>query len=219
MRKRIKKDFIDSIEAVGLHVENLDNIRSRRVFNRYVCPFPQLYVGVDPTVLVEWATQTPAFPIETKQAQTLIGQYLAQVKAEEVVARFDLGPFDVKTLVKERTAVDKLFALADYYLSGKLRRQSRHLYDLHQLLPLLKLDADFIALLDRVRSYRIPLGPSLSAREGVVLSSLLEAALEQDTFKDDYQKLTYPLLYDHVTYETAKGSLGRYVDFLRESSR
>ena len=42
-RKRIKKIFFESIEAVSLSVSNAENIRSRRIFNRYLCPYTSLW--------------------------------------------------------------------------------------------------------------------------------------------------------------------------------
>lgn len=38
-RRRIKQIFFDSIEASFLSVSNPDNIRSRRIFNRYLCHY------------------------------------------------------------------------------------------------------------------------------------------------------------------------------------
>ena len=33
----------------------------------------------------------------------------------------------------ERTYIDKIFALCDYYVQGKSKRYSRHLYDIYKL--------------------------------------------------------------------------------------
>ena len=215
-RKQIKQAFFDSIEAVSLKVSNADNIRSRRVFNRYLCPYVSLFGGKDDQVIVEWATQTPSFPIEEKTAQTIIGQYLESIGRNDLVKQYGLERFTVKTITKERTLVDKIFAICDYHISGKLDRQSRHIYDIHQLLPLVKLDDEFLALFNRVKEYRVNLDTCYSAKEGQTVSSLLDALIEKGTYRSDYNNRTFPLLYDGVTYNTAISSIKLISEFLKK---
>ena len=215
-RKQIKQAFFDSIEAVSLKVSNADNIRSRRVFNRYLCPYVSLFGGKDDQVIVEWATQTPSFPIEEKTAQTIIGQYLESIGRNDLVKQYGLERFTVKTITKERTLVDKIFAICDYHISGKLDRQSRHIYDIHQLLPLVKLDDEFLALFNRVKEYRVNLDTRYSAKEGQTVSSLLDALIEKGTYRSDYNNRTFPLLYDGVTYNTAISSIRLISEFLKK---
>ena len=215
-RKQIKQAFFDSIEAVSLKVSNADNIRSRRVFNRYLCPYVSLFGGKDDQVIVEWATQTPSFPIEEKTAQTIIGQYLESIGRNDLVKQYGLERFTVKTITKERTLVDKIFAICDYHISGKLDRQSRHIYDIHQLLPLVKLDDEFLTLFNRVKEYRVNLDTCYSAKEGQTVSSLLDALIEKGTYRSDYNNRTFPLLYDGVTYNTAISSIKLISEFLKK---
>lgn len=215
-RKQIKQAFFDSIEAVSLKVSNADNIRSRRVFNRYLCPYVSLSSGQNDSVIVEWATQTPSFPIEEKTAQTIIGQYLESIGRNDLVKQYGLERFTVKTITKERTLVDKIFAICDYHISGKLDRQSRHIYDIHQLLPLVKLNDEFLTLFNRVKEYRVNLDTCYSAKEGQTVSSLLDALIEKGTYRSDYNNRTFPLLYDGVTYNTAISSIKLISEFLKK---
>ena len=215
-RKQIKQAFFDSIEAVSLKVSNADNIRSRRVFNRYLCPYVSLSSGKNDSVIVEWATQTPSFPIEEKTAQTIIGQYLESIGRDDLVKQYGLERFTVKTITKERTLVDKIFAICDYHISGKLDRQSRHIYDIHQLLPLVKLNDEFLALFNRVKEYRVNLDTCYSAKDGQTVSSLLDALIEKGTYRNDYNNRTFPLLYDGVTYNTAISSIKLISEFLKK---
>ena len=215
-RKQIKQAFFDSIEAVSLKVSNADNIRSRRVFNRYLCPYVSLSSGQSDSVIVEWATQTPSFPIEEKTAQTIIGQYLESIGRDDLVKQYGLERFTVKTITKERTLVDKIFAICDYHISSKLDRQSRHIYDIHQLLPLVKLDDEFLTLFNRVKEYRVNLDTCYSAKDGQTVSSLLDALIEKGTYRSDYNNRTFPLLYDGVTYNTAISSIKLISEFLKK---
>ena len=215
-RKQIKQAFFDSIEAVSLKVSNADNIRSRRVFNRYLCPYVSLFGDKSDSVIVEWATQTPSFPVEEKTAQTIIGQYLESIGRNDLVKQYGLERFTVKTITKERTLVDKIFAICDYHISGKLDRQSRHIYDIHQLLPLVKLDDEFLTLFKRVKEYRVNLDTCYSAKDGQTVSSLLDALIEKGTYRSDYNNRTFPLLYDGVTYNTAISSIKLISEFLKK---
>ena len=214
-RKRIKQAFFDSIGAVSLEVNNPDNIRSRRVFNRYVCPYNSL-IGSDDVVIVEWATQTPSFPIEEKTAQTIIGRYLEKNGRFDLIEKYNLGSFKVKTITKERTMVDKIFAICDYHISKKLERQSRHIYDIHQLLNYVQLNDSFIELFQKVREYRLNLDTCYSAKEEMRVSTLLYELIKQKIYLNDYNERTYPLLYDHAEYDDCIISIRRIADFLKE---
>lgn len=215
-RKRIKQVFFEAIEAVSLSVSNPDNIRSRRVFNRYVCPYKSAFNDIDDQVIVEWAVITPSFPIEEKEAQTIIGKYLTDIGQTELVKKYGLDSFTVKTLTKTRTLVDKIFAICDYHLTGKLDRQSRHIYDIHQLLSLIKLNDEFLDVFKRVKDYRINLETCPSAKEGMVISDLLGELIEKNTFRGDYNTKTFPLLYDHIPYEKCIPSIKTISTFLKE---
>lgn len=214
-RKRIKQAFFESIEAVSLSVSNAENIRSRRIFNRYLCPYKSCWNDSDDIVIVEWAIQTPSFPIEQKTAQTIIGKYLDSINRHDLVEKYNLEEFIVKTITKERTLVDKIFAICDYHISKKLDRQSRHLYDIRCLLKEIELNDEIIKLFNCVKNYRIGLDTCYSAKEGMSVSSLLFELIEEKTYQSDYNTKTFPLLYDHVKYDDCIQSIKLIADFLK----
>lgn len=214
-RKRVKREFFESIEAAGLIVGNAQNIRSRRIFNRYLAPYKSLFNEKDDQVIVEWATQTPAFPIETKTAQTLIGQYLTKMGRLDLVEKYELEPFEVKTITKERTLVDKIFAICDYHISKKLSRQSRHIYDLYQLLKYVELNDNIIDLFNKVKSYRVDLDTCYSVKTRKRISTYLKEIVKEKTYLSDYQEKTFPLLYDHVPYDEAIKAIATISDFFK----
>ena len=51
----------------------------------------------------------------------------------------------------DRTLADKVFAICDYYLQGKTKRYSRHIYDIHKLLPKVPIEEEFKVLVKQVR--------------------------------------------------------------------
>ena len=215
-RRDIKQTFFDSIEAASLKVANPDNIRSRRVFNRYICPYDSEWNPEGDQVIVEWATQTPSFPIEEKTAQTIIGKYLESIGRNDLVKQYNLESFKVKTIAKERTLVDKVFAICDYHLSGKLTRQSRHIYDIYQLMKYVKLDNNLIKLFNKVKDYRVNLDTCLSAKENMIISDLLKELVKKKTYLNDYSNLTFPLLYNRIRYEECIPSILKMAEFLKE---
>ena len=218
-KRAIKQTFFDSIETVSLKVSNSENIRSRRVFNRYLCPYVSICNDTDINnnkVIVEWAIITPSFPIEEKTAQTLIGQYFESINRHDLVEKYGLESFTVKTITKERTFVDKIFAICDYHISKKLERQSRHIYDISRLLQCVKLDDALIQLFLKVRDYRKGLETCYSSKEGMVVSDLLIELIEEKTYLTDYNSKTFGLLYDGVKYEECILSIKQIAEFLKK---
>lgn len=203
-RRNIKQTFFDSIEAVSLKVDNPDDIRSRRVFNRYLCTYESEWNQEDNKVIVEWATQT------------IIGKFLKSIGRDDLVKQYNLCSFVVKTITKERTLVDKVFAICDYHISNKLYRQSRHIYDIYQLMKYVKLDDNLINLFNKVKEYRINLDTCYSAKDNMTISTLLKELIDKKTYLNDYNNLTFPLLYDHIRYEECVPSILKMADFLKE---
>ena len=62
--------------------------------------------------------------------------------------------FEMKVQGIDRTLADKVFAVCDYYLQGKVAKHSRHLYDIYKLLPLVPQDENFRELVKEVRAVR-----------------------------------------------------------------
>lgn len=216
-RKKIKQIFLDAIKASSLVVDNSSDIRSRRLFNRYLCTYKSSMSTNRDTVIVEWSTITPSFPIEEKEAQTIAGKYLQYINRLDLLEKYELQSFAVKTISKERTMVDKIFAICDYYISNKLDRQSRHIYDIYKLSSFVDLDADFLKLFEQVRCYRKQSEVCYSARAVKKISELLLELIEKNTYQMDYKEKTFNLLYDHIKYETCLESIKIIAIFLKEN--
>lgn len=197
-----------------------EQIRSRRAFNRYVANYDTTATeaGTENTVILELACQTPCFPLEKGEVQTFVGEFLEATGKADLAKELGLEKFELNVQTLERTFVDKVFALCDYHISKKLRRQSRHVYDLVQILPKIQLDDSLRDLFMAIRDIRRPLPNCHSAQEGMSLATLLQEALDQETFKEDYEARTFPLLYDRVAYEQCIPALKKIVAFLKGRS-
>lgn len=209
-----------SINEIGLQIKNKDHLRRNAYFNRFECPFDSHFDihFVNPEIIVELAGQTPSFPSNRKTIQSFIGEYLCLIGNNDLIELYELNAFDVEVQSLERTVVDKTFALCDYYLSKRTERNSRHIYDIHKILPFINLNEEIKKLFLKVRSYRQQLLICLSSREGIKLSELFEKLIIEETFKEDYKTKTKPLLYDNIKYENCIESLNKLLLFLKANN-
>ena len=105
-----------------------------------------------------------------------------------------------------RTLIDKVFAVCDYYLKGETKRHSRHIYDIYKSLPLVPLDDDFKKLVDEVRPLRAA-NASLCPSAQSDIPEILNRLINEDVYKNDYEEITKKLLEETVSYETAISGL------------
>lgn len=216
-RSRINHKVRDVIANFGLTISNLEQTRSKRIFNRNVIPYESYFINtsVSKNIVVEMAFQTPCFPYEIKKVQTFIGQYLEEIGRNDLVKQYELEPFDVVVQKLERTFVDKVFALADYYISEKEEKQSRHIYDLSMILPHITLNEELATLFKSIHDIRKGMPYCYSAEEGVKIEKVFEELVNKKSFQAAYNKSTFPLLYDGKTYKECEPDLQQIVEYLQ----
>ncbi|MCL1809344.1 MAG: nucleotidyl transferase AbiEii/AbiGii toxin family protein [Clostridiales bacterium] len=204
-RKRLKQDVISSIEELGFSLENLEKIRSRREFNRYVVNYKTsvTFGYLKPYLVVETDVFIKSFPTETMEAASLTCDFLLAQKLESEVKKYNLEPFIVQVQAKERTFIDKVFAIADYYLDGHTANHSRHIYDLYKLYPKIVFNCEFMMLVKEVRDARKPRTTCFSAQDGVDVQELLREIASEDVYKSDYNQITDALLFEELPYSEA----------------
>ena len=209
-RKEISKLIKEVGDKMGVELTNPDDLRSGRDFNRYIFDYHADYVvgAVKTSLIVEMAMMTNSFPTEVVNADSYIYQFLFGEGMEDIIEEYNIEPFAVSVQTKERTFVDKIFAICDYYMSNKVTEHSRHLYDLYKLYPYIKNDEKLAQLVVEVRKARANSKVCLSARAGCVLTEILERIIEDAIYKGDYQEITQVLLFEKVEYE-------RVIDNLR----
>lgn len=135
-----------------------------------------------------------------------VHSYIGDLFAEEAPAEglfYGLSDFSMKVQGIDRTLVDKVFAICDYVLKGKVRQHSRHIYDIYKLLPLVSLDDEFGGLIREVRAVRAETNICPSAQPEVNVTALLQKIISEDLYKADYNQLSVKLLEESVSYEQA----------------
>lgn len=135
-----------------------------------------------------------------------IGDMMEQ-EAPDAIEEYNLNPFEMKVQGIDRTLADKVFAVCDYYLQGKVAKHSRHLYDIYKLLPLVPQDENFKELVKEVRAVREQSVICPSALPEANVPELLEKIIKEKAYKQDYDSLTMQLLEENVPYDTVIAAL------------
>ena len=215
-RRSLKKNIVDTIEKSGLVLANPDEIKSRREFNKYIVDYPSIFTqaGLKNHLQIETMIKIRAYPNQEMNAASLIYDYFVKEGFSELIGEYELAPFTLKVQSAERTFVDKIFALADYYLADNVTEHSRHIYDLYKLLDKVQLDEQLKILFENVRIEREPHQVCLSARESIKMSSLLKEIVDTDAYKEDFNNITSLLIFEKTEYEEAITSLKKIIEFL-----
>ena len=215
-RRSLKKNIVDTIEKSGLVLANPDEIKSRREFNKYIVDYPSIFTqaGLKNHLQIETMIKIRAYPNQEMNAASLIYDYFVKEGFSELIGEYELAPFTLKVQSAERTFVDKIFALADYYLADNVTEHSRHIYDLYKLLDKVQLDEQLKILFENVRIEREPHQVCLSAKESIKMSSLLKEIVDTDAYKEDFNNITSLLIFEKAEYEEAITSLKKIIEFL-----
>lgn len=156
---------------------------------------------VENNVRVEISLFSPAYPVVMSTASCYIADMLLQQGKKDIVEEYGIEPFAIKTQALERTFIDKVFAICDYQIKRETQRNSRHLYDLYQILPRIDTGESFRELIGEIRQIRNARnkGPDAkytapSAMPGQSVNDLLRKIIKEETFKSDYNRITRNLL-------------------------
>ena len=124
-RKKLKYNILKPIaDELGLVIHNFDSIESDKNLNHYDFYYESVVGGdrvinaIPPYVKLETSLMSYAFPTEERE----LGNYLLDAlgaEEEELIATYGLGTFPMRVQSLNRTLIDKVFAVCDYYLHDK----------------------------------------------------------------------------------------------------
>ena len=214
-RKKLKENIVSIIDEFGFTLDNADNVRSRRNYNRYIIDYPTVFSSnfLKEHLIIETAVYIKAYPCERLQATSIIYDYLKQNGYDDLITKYGLEPFELNVQTASRTLIDKLYALGDYYLSDAVQEHSRHIYDLYKLSDIVTLDDDLKQLVSEVFEERKPHEQCHSAKDGIDMNVLLQEIIDKDIYKKDYENITEKMLFEDVPYSTAIKTLQKIVDY------
>lgn len=204
-RKKLKTDIVAAIDYCNLTLTEPESIRSRRDFNKYIVDYPTQFDTnfLKQHLIIETAVFFRAYPTKKMEADSLVYNYLLSNKNNDIIEFYDLAPFVLNVQTTDRTFVDKLFALGDYYLADTIQGHSRHIYDLYRILPTIKFDDDFKKLVKTVREERKEHKTCSSAQDNIDMNSLISEMISAEAYRHDYENITSALLFKPVDYNTA----------------
>ena len=214
-RKKLKENIVSIIDEFGFTLDNADNVRSRRNYNRYIIDYPTVFSSnfLKEHLIIETAVYIKAYPCERMQATSIIYDYLKQNGYDDLITKYGLEPFELNVQTASRTLIDKLYALGDYYLSDAVQEHSRHIYDLYKLSDIVTLDDDLKQLVSEVFEERKPHEQCHSAKDGIDMNTLLQEIIDKDIYKKDYEDITSKMLFEDVPYSNAIKALQKIVDY------
>ena len=211
-RKKLKNVVLKGIsEELGMPVANWEDIQSDRDYNAYLFSYESVFGLWDDRlpqyVKLETALGSYSFPTQEVEIRNYIGDYLEGRGRADLAEQFSLGRFSMNLQSLERTYIDKVFALCDYYLQGRSKRCSRHLYDIYKLTPLIKFDDGFAVLIGEVREHRSRMQVCPSAKDAVDVSAVIMEFCDNSFYREDYQAITSYFAADAVPYDEAIGQM------------
>lgn len=213
-RKHLKSSIVSVIDKLGFTLTNPENIKSRRDYNRYIIDYPSVLGAsyLKEMLIVETVVYQRAYPTVRKTAGSLIYDYLSANGFDDFIKQYSLEPFKLNVQSAERTMIDKLYALADYYLAGTTAEHSRHIYDIYKLLSVVSIDDELKALAVSVADERRPHSRSISVQDGTDIKAVLREIVEKNIYESDYKTITESLLFEPVPYETAIKALNTVLE-------
>lgn len=204
-RRQLRDNILSVIGKLNLSLENPEEIKSRMDFNAYTVNFPSVIATsfLKNTLIVETAVFLKAYPIVTMTASSFIYDYLSENGFGDFIRKYNLEPFSVNVQSAERTFIDKIYAIADYYLTDNLYEHSRHIYDIYKLYSAVKINDELKALAEQVGYDRKQDRNCPSAKDGVNIKQVLKEIVDTNAYKKDYDEITANLLFEKVPYDTA----------------
>lgn len=203
-KKQLKKAVVSTLESLELTINNLEYTRSRRNYNCYCASYPSIYDNspfLKQELVLETYVALLPFPTVTRMVDNYLYRFLKKIDRLDIAEQYDLMPFPITTQAIERTLVDKVFAICDYYLDGKTEKHSRHLYDIHKIYTNMEIPNDFKDLIVNVRSLRSELAVCPSAKDGVDINKVLQEIVDTEAYKNDYEEITSGLLFTPLEYD------------------
>ena len=204
----------DDLELILLNREKIE-LHTHGNFNRFEIQYPIKFQSDDvkSELIVEMTYIQKSYPSEESEASSYIGDFLKEAGSSTILAEYGLEPFCVQVQALQRTLIDKVFALCDYYLNGDTERNSRHIYDIAKLLTKVNaFDGTLQVLVSNVRNDRKRNRTCLSAQDGVDVPEVLKSIINTEFFKKDYDETTLKLLSKPISYEDAIKSLQTVID-------
>lgn len=214
VKKILSHNIKQIISEQYFNLENENKIWSNSDYNKYLIDYKPIFKNdyVNEYLIIETSTFIKSYPHKINKISTFIYDYIKRTNYE-MVSKYMLEPFEIKVQNLERTFIDKIYALCDYYILDKINEHSRHIYDLYMLLPYINLDSSLSKLAFEVKKLRSIHKQCPSAKDGIDINKKLSEIVKRNIYENDYNKITYNLLYKKVKYSDAIKVINKIIEY------
>ena len=200
--KRKSHDIIINIaNNLGLELSNPDMIKTRYNYNKYIFKYESLFDSDKLEIIIETSYYQSVYPVNKHIINSYIGNFCKNNNIKMPVP-FVID-FEMNVQSVERTFIDKIFAVCDYKIQNMEDRDSRHLYDIAKMLPLISFDDKLDKLIDNVRDDRMLSKNNPSAQLEYNINDMLKEIINKRFYEKDYNFVTKKLLYENYSYDEA----------------
>ena len=200
--KRKSNEIIMTIAGkLGLELSNPDMIKTRYNYNKYVFKYESLFDLNKLEIIIETSYYQSVYPISKHIINSYIGSFCKKNNIELPIP-FVID-FEMNVQSIERTFIDKVFAVCDYKIDNMEDRDSRHLYDIAKMMPLITFDSKLDKLIDDVRDDRMTSKNNPSAQLEYNINEMLKEIIDKRFYERDFNFVTKKLLYENYSYDDA----------------
>ena len=201
-RVKSKELIIDITENLGLLLSNLEDIKSRYDYNKYVFKYDSLFSLIPLEIIIETSYYQSVYPVDKHVVGSFVGRFCLDRNIVLPVP-FEAAEVMMNVQSVERTFVDKVFAVCDYKIQNMQDRDSRHLYDICKLLREVELNEELDKLIDMVRDDRMQSKNNPSPQLDYYIPDMLKEIIRSRFYESDYKNVTQKLLYEDISYDYA----------------
>ena len=217
--KNIKanKTVVEVCDRLGFRIVNREEVikHSHGKFNRYLIEYPISFTSnnVKPYVQVEMSFISKSYPSEIKSIKSLITEGLEAIGDLDYSMFPELERFSVCVQKLERTFIDKVFAICDYFELNSVFRNSRHIYDLYKISNRIDFgDESIKSLVRSVRADRKRYRRCVSSQDGYDINATLTKIVQTKFYEADYNTITKAICISFVEYDKAIRVLQKIID-------
>lgn len=198
-KKKVYELILRSGRDLGLILTNEDDIKSRYSYNKYKFEYNSLFAKNIQNIVVETSFYQIINDNNIKIVSSFVGK-CCKISILNSICNNLLFEMPVQKL--ERTLIDKVFAICDYYLENMKERDSRHIYDICKIYNNIIIDENsFIELFNEIRIERTKHKNNPSADPKYCINDLLKDIVKTRFYENDYNIITTQLLYKYESYD------------------
>ena len=145
--KSVEQSITIGVQYIPDHPSEEKRGRNRKTFYRYPTTGPSNEFGnVKGEIQIEINSFTHPIPFEIIEIESYLAVFLRKNGFDNFVEEFQLQPYKLQVLSRERTFFEKLLSLVRLSYEGKetIRKKVRHFYDLFKLYNLPDLNASLL---------------------------------------------------------------------------